>query len=386
MTRRQVWFIRGLYMAIWGAVGTFWPFVYVHYRAIGLTGTQVGLVVTLSSLMGTLSATAWGMVNDRLGRTRVLLTIQLCGASAACLALSQMHSFATILPVAGLFSVFTSPIMPLLDSTTLRVLGEHRDQYGAFRAWGTVGFVITCAAAGFYTERLGMRVIFPSYCLGLVLFGVLAWRLPDGPVARGLSRLAGLGPMVRRPAWAIFALSVFLLWAAVMGAYAFMGIVIVEMGGAQRLVGLSSTIAALTEIPLLQYGPRLLRRFGSTRLVTTAMAIYALRLLLYGLMPDASWVLWLALLQGASYGPFLIGAVAYTNDTAPSGLKSTAQGLLVSVMSLANVVAGLAGGWLFDHTGRHGLFFTMMCVCCGALGLFVLGRQWAARRASNTPG
>ena len=39
------------------------------------------------------------------------------------------------------------------------------------------------------------------------------------------------------PVWLVFAISVFVLWFSVMGAFAFLGIVVVEMGGTQRMVG-----------------------------------------------------------------------------------------------------------------------------------------------------
>ncbi len=386
MPRRDDIYLKSLYFAIWAAIGAFWPYIYVYYRSdLGLTGTQIGAVVMISSLTGTLSATAWGMLNDRLGRTRLLLSIQAWALIVVCLALSQIHSFTGILIASGLFSVFSSPIMPLLDSTTLNILGARRDHYGVYRAWGTIGFVVTCTAVGFVIERTGMRLIFSVYAAGVLAFWLLALRLPNRPVVRGPSRLAGLSQMVRRPAWLIFAISVFILWFSVMGAFAFLGIVVIEMGGTQRMVGLAATIAALTEIPMFHYSPRLLRRFGPARLLIVAMSVYAFRLLLYAIMPSVTWVLGLALLQGFSYGLFLVSAVAYVNDLAPDALKSTAQGLMVSVMSLANLTAGLAGGWLLDNSGRQGLFFSMMATSLLALGIFALG--WASgRRRAQAPG
>jgi len=376
-------YLKSLYFTIWAAVGAFWPFIYVYYRSqIGLTGAQIGFVVMIGAAMGTISAPLWGMLNDRLGRTRLLLTLQSLGLVAVCLTLGQLRTFGSILAAAGLFSVFASPIMPLLDSTTLRLLGERRDLYGSYRAWGTIGFVIACALAGFLIERIGMGLIFGAYSAGVFIFWLLSLRLPDQRSIRGPSRLVGLNQMIRQRAWLIFVSSVFILWFSVMGAFAFLGIVIVEMGGAQSLVGLAATIAALTEIPTFQYSARLLQRFGPPRLLAIAMGVYVFRLLLYALMPTASWVLWLALLQGASYGIFLVGAVAYANELAPAELKSTAQGLLVSIMSLANLGAGLAGGWLLDHVGHRGLFAAMMVTCIVALGVFIVG--WQRGRAGPT--
>jgi MFS family permease len=383
MRLRNSIYLKSLYFTIWAAIGAFWPFVYVYYRsALGFSGTQIGLIVMIGAATGTLSAPLWGMLNDRLGRTRLLLTIQALSLVAVCLILGQLRAFPAILAAAGIFSIFSSPIMPLLDSTTLGLLGERRDLYGSYRAWGTIGFVITCALAGFLIERVGLRLIFPAYAAGVFVFWLLAWRLPDPRGGRGGMRLAGVRAMIRQRAWLIFAVSVFMLWFSVMGAFAFLGIVIVEMGGAQSLIGLAATIAALTEIPAFQYSARLLQRFGPPRLLMIAIGVYACRLLLYAFMPAPEWVLGLALLQGASYGAFLVSAVAYANELAPAELKSTAQGLLVSVLSLANLGAGLAGGWLLDHIGRSGLFLAMMATCLAALGVFILG--W--RRGRPQPG
>ncbi len=387
MRPREGIYLKSLYFTIWAAIGAFWPFVYVYYRSeIGLSGTQIGLIVMASAAMGTLAAPLWGMLNDRLGRTRLLLTIQALCLAAVCLAVGQLRAFAAILIMMGLFSVFSSPIMPLLDSTTLSLLGERRDLYGAYRAWGTIGFVITCTVAGFLIERVGLGLIFPAYATGVLLFWFFSLRLPERRAARGgPSRWVGLRRMIQRRVWLIFMISVFLLWFSVMGAFAFLGIVIVEMGGAQRLIGLASTLAALTEIPTFQYGARLLRRFGPPRLLAMAIGVYAFRLLLYALMPSPTWVLGLALLQGASYGFFLVAAVAYANELAPTELKSTAQGLLVSVMSLANLAAGLVGGWLLDHVGRQGLFLAMMGTCLMALAVFAVGRRQGRTAADQMP-
>ena len=376
---------KSLQFSIWLAVGSFWPFIYVYYSQLGLSATQVGLVITASSLAGTLAAPYWGSLKDRLGRVRLVLTILSAGAILLCMVLSAQRSVAGVVGVAALFAIFTSGILPLLDSSLLNMLGERRAHYGAFLACGTIGFVAGSALIGVLIDRLGTHIIFAAYALGVLVFALLAQRLPDVPVTPGLARRAGLIAMIRQPDWLLFALSVFVLWISVMGALGFLGIVVVQMGGDQRLIGLAATMAALTEIPFFQYSSRILRRLGPGRMLAFAMGLYVLRLALYGLMPSPGWVLGLALLQGASYGPFLAGAVAYADQLAPAGLKATGQGLLASVMSLSNLVAGLAAGWLLDHAGRSGLFFTTSATALAALALLGLGtlraRSLRARRA-----
>jgi MFS family permease len=101
---------------------------------------------------------------------------------------------------------------------------------------------------------------------------------------------------------------------------------------------------------------------------------------LYAIMPSFYWVLGIALLQGPSYVPFLVGSVAYANELAPADLKATSQGLLATILNLASLVGGFVCGWLFDQLGRQGLFAILGGICLTAL-LFFVGGQRLQRQA-----
>ena len=143
-----------------------------------------------------------------------------------------------------------------------------------------------------------------------------------------------------------------------------------DMGSSAGNVGLVSTAAAFAEIPLLQAGPYILRRFGPNRLIVAAMAIYIIRMVLYAFMVSPAMAISISLLQSITYCPFLIGVIALANKFAPDELKSTSQGMLGMVMSLANGVGGLTGGWLYDNTGQKGLFLAAALTAATALALF----------------
>jgi PPP family 3-phenylpropionic acid transporter len=375
--------LRSLHFAIWLPIGLFFPFITVYYRSIGLTGTQIGIIGTVGSLVAAFSSAWWGMLYDRLGKGRLLIGAVGLGASALALVIVRLHTFGELVLAVGCFSFFAGPVLPLVDSTTLKLLGERREQYGTYRFWGTVGFIITTFGGGFLFERIGLSAIFYAYPLGILLFLVVAARLPDQPAHRAEARLAGLRQMLGQPAWLLFALGVFLLWGSVIGGLMFLGVIMKEMGGSERTIGLAATIAALTELPLLRYSSSALRRLGAARLLALAMVLYTLRLFLYSSMTSVNWVLWLALLQGLTYCPFLVASVAFSFDLAPEELKATSQGLLAMTMSLANLVGVLAGGWLFDHVGRQGMYLALSGGALSSLLLFAAGRLALARRAAR---
>ena len=366
-------YIRAFQFAFWGAVGFFFPFINVYYRTIGLSGTQIGLIGTLGALFAGLGAFAWGLIHDRLGKSRLVFTGICWGTILLTAVIPYLPSYSTILIVVALLSVFSGPLVSQTDSMTLKLLGAHPENYGSHRVWGTVGFVITSALAGFLLEATSIHSIFIAYPLGILVFWLVTLRLPDQIIRQGPSLVSGLGQMAQNPSWLLLMASVFVLWAGVLGGIGFLGVAMKDMGSSQANVGLVSTVAALAEIPLLQSGPYILRRFGPNRLILAAMGIYVLRMVLYASMVSPAMAITISLLQSITYCPFLIGVVALANQFAPNDLKSTSQGLLGMIMSLANVVGGLAGGWLYDTTGQHGLFLACAGVALFALVLFSAG-------------
>jgi MFS family permease len=117
--------MRVLYFLYFGALGGYWTYLNVYYKQIGLSGTQIGLVNTISPLVSIFAATMWGLLNDRLGRPRLILRITMPGVIAACFGLSLVHNFFLIILFSCLISFFVCATIPLLDNTTLRLLGEQ---------------------------------------------------------------------------------------------------------------------------------------------------------------------------------------------------------------------------------------------------------------------
>ena len=363
-------YIRAFQFAFWGAVGFYYPFINVYFRTIGLSGSQIGLLSTLGALFAGGGALAWGLLHDRLGKSRLVFSGTCWGTILLAAVIPYLPSFSAILIVIALLSFFSGPMVSQTDSMTLKLLGPHPENYGSHRVWGTVGFVITSALAGFLLSATSIHSIFIAYPLGILVFWLVTLRLPDRTIRQGPSLLTGLGQMAQNPSWLLLMGSIFVLWAGVMGGNNFLGVTMKDMGSSEASVGLVSTVAALAEIPLLQGGPYILRRFGPNRLILVAIGIYILRMVLYAFMVSPVMAISISLLQSITYCPFLIGVIALANQYAPNDLKSTSQGLLGMIMSLSNVVGGLAGGWLYDHSGPQGLFLTAALTTTAALILF----------------
>jgi MFS transporter, PPP family, 3-phenylpropionic acid transporter len=239
---------------------------------------------------------------------------------------------------------------------------------------GSVGFIITSFGIGYIFERTGLVFLFYSYALMMSLFLITAFYLPNERIRLAGSLLGGLGQMVRQPAWLIFAVSAFLLWISNNGVMNFIGITVQQMGGSASMIGWVWMAAALAEVPVMIFSGQLLKRVGSTRLLLIAFSLFAVRSALLANMTVPESAPFINSLGGISYALFWISAVNYANDTAPDHLKATAQGLLFSILNLANMAGAFSAGLLFDQVGPSNLFWVMAGAALVGLVVFSFGR------------
>jgi PPP family 3-phenylpropionic acid transporter len=362
-----------LYFFLFAAMGIFVPFLNVYFNEIGLSGTQIGFVNTLGPLIAIFSGPMWGLLCDQLGRLRMVLAIVILGAIVSVLALSTITVFWAILLVVAVFNLFASAIMPLVDSYNLTLLGDQRERYSQQRLWGTFGFLASTVFGGSIFERIGLHGVFFGYalCLGLLL-ATLAW-LPPVATHVGRTVFKGFAQMLRQPVWIVFSAAVILLMVANNSWVNFLGITVKEMGATDALVGRMWSVGALSEIPVMLFGVRLLRRWGAKRMIVTGFFFYGVRLVLYAFMPRPEWVLGINLMQGFSFGFYWIGVVNYVSQITPPHLRATGQSMLGTFYNIAAVMSGPVIGSLFDTFGSTGLYLVAAAAAMSGVMVFILG-------------
>jgi MFS family permease len=162
---KEHWVARWLYFFFFCGVGAFAMFLNVYYRSIDLSCTQIGVISMLGPAVGIFSATFWGMLRDRSGKMRLLFSLTILGSLIWVLIFSRVQVFLWLIPVVALFNFFYTPILPLIDSNTLRLLGARGQRFGRYRVWGTVSFTVASLVFGFVYERYGLHSMFTVYPL-----------------------------------------------------------------------------------------------------------------------------------------------------------------------------------------------------------------------------
>jgi MFS transporter, PPP family, 3-phenylpropionic acid transporter len=370
---KRLWVVWLLFFFQFAGIGVYFTFLNVYYRQAGLSGTQIGFINMATALVAVVCTVFWGYLSDRTGNNRALIAIGAVGALITAQFVPQVHTFGAFLVIGMIGSLLGSAPNTLIDSTTLALLGDRREEYGRYRLGGTIGYIITTLTVGFVSDRVGLDFMFPAYGVTMAIFAIIALRLPAMPVHRVVQARAGIGRLIRTPAWVYLMLVVLLCWIASNASITFMGVSLQSMGATQSLIALAVTVGAIIEIPFMLYSGAFLRRYGPVRLLFVAMILMIIRYSMLGWMPVPAWAIAINMLNGPSYTFFWNSSITYANKMAPPNMAGTVQGLFNSTVGLAGVVSALLAGMLFDRVGPNGLFTVMAFVCLAALILFAVG-------------
>jgi PPP family 3-phenylpropionic acid transporter len=260
------------------------------------------------------------------------------------------------------------------------------ETYGGIRVWGTIGFTATAWLAGLLVNRLGLAWIFYSYAMLLGVAGLLALALPARRQTWGVSFRASLVQLLQQRALALFLTGAFLAGATLQAAYSFYPLHMQSLGGDPAWIGASSALGALTEMPVVFLSGRLLGWVGVRGALMLGYLSFALRWGLLAVLRSPLSVLLTNLLHGLSFGPFLVGGIAFVEAHTPPGLHATAQGLLVAIsFGVGAAVGALGGGWLYDTTGPAGLFALSALVMVIAAGFVFAAGQNQDQGVIETP-
>jgi MFS transporter, PPP family, 3-phenylpropionic acid transporter len=365
------------YVAAFGAVGAWYPYLAVFYQDRGLDLGLIGVMTAVGAAAGLVSAPIWGAVADRFAGSPLVIPVAalVTAAGAAGLALSDsiwMIAFTLVVS-----SVAFAGIAPTLDARALETVGSDRNRYGRLRAWGSAAFIVVVAFTGALIERAGIASMFAVYIGALLVLAVVALPLRGDARAPRLPRLDSIGVVLRHPPLARFLPGVLLVWSASMGINWYFSIHLLELGAPGELVGSSWAIGALVEIPIMAAYPWLASRIGSERLLVIGAGVFTLRAVALSLADDPFLAASTMALHGVAFALVLIGGVTYVSRHAPEATAATAQGILTAtVFSVAMIVGPGIGSWVADEFGVRALL--TLAWTSSAIGIPVL---WLATRS-----
>jgi len=373
------------YGAIFIGTGASSPYLPVWFADHGLSGSRIGLILSLPMLARAFTAPLLAVWADsfRLRRTALMLMAVVVTGLFALLALPGGFAWWTLVWFAA--SSMYSTLSPLTDVIVLARARRDGFNYGWPRGIGSAAFIVGNVGMGALLTRGSSDLVLVWMVAAIALTAIAArFLLPPDPVheeghVAGLSdRMAGLGALLKDPAFMTAVVSAGLIQSAHAFYYSFSTLVWKQQGIAEDLTGVLWAVGVATEIAFMWFLEPWRRRVGPRNLLMLGGAAAVLRWSALAFSPPL-WVLFpLQALHALSYAATFLASLLLVESLSTPRTASAAQALNSALSG--GVLAGLAtmaSGPLFDRFGAGGyLLMSAMCV----VGLAGAARLYGVRQ------
>lgn len=387
-------------VSFWVACGSCAPFLSAYYKRIGLSFTQIGVLLAIGPIFAIFIQPLWAMLSDRTGKRKLLLILLALCTAGAYLLYYLGTSFAVCLLAVLVVSLFSLALLPLCDALVIDRANAYGFPFARIRIGGTLGYAVMVFGAGMFLEKFD-GAQFAVASVAYLLFAGAVMLLPQGRVREEAAPAWKEAAPARKKAVPakrkavparesifdtseiLFVLALALIESLGLGfCGSFTGSYAVELGFGSSLIGVLSCISALSEVPILLFAGKLMDRFGEIPLLIFSGIMMSLRLCLtgMGLVPA---MISAQLLQSVTYMTTYICCTQYISKHVRAGKMSQGQSALAIVQSgLAAVASNLFGGMLVDAVGTRQAFFA---VAAGVLVVALLvGGAYFLRKGTHT--
>lgn len=367
------------YILYYAAAACLTPYIVLYFQELGFSGLQIGVLTAAAPLLTLIGSPLWTWVADSTGGHRWIMSLAILVAILVTAAFPLFKTLVWVLLAVGTVNLFFATVNPMADSATMAMLAGEKEMYGRVRLGGSIGWGLAAPLAGFLIQAQGLRWAFWGFDI-LMLIGLL--------VSQGfIHPKHEHKPFLSREAWSLLAgrrWTLFLAVALVCGMcfastsnylFPFMA----ELQATKTVMGLSLTLATVSELPVLFFANRLIKWLHAYGLLLLGLCVTALRMVLFAVFNSVPAVLIIQLLlQGLTFPAVWAAGVSYADENAPAGYHATAQGLFgAMVFGVGAVAGGFTGGVLLESLGARSMYLTIgtFALLCLAVILMVGRRQ-----------
>lgn len=349
-----------LYFCLYAAVGVALPYLPAHYRALGLSGAEVGSLMALGPLATAILPPLWGYAADKTRRAGALLSLATAGSALAYAPLLGARTAGAIVPWLSLQAIFGSPVAMLADSIALEKVGGAGGRYSRVRLWGSVGFIAAALGFGFLWD--GERTAPPVVVAAVVLLWALTFFASLGvrgsSAARPALHLSDAAALLRDRRVRLLLAATSLHWTALSPYNVLFTLHLKDLGLPPSVAGLGQAAGVAAEVAVMLWYPRLAARWDAPRLLQIAFLVSSVRWLLVGLSRSALPLVLVQVLHGLTFGAFMVTAVAYLAAVVPPRLRATGQAIYVcATYGIGGVLGAMGAGRLYDLWPARAIFF-----------------------------
>lgn len=382
----------GVQAAYWVCFFCLFGYAVVQLEEKGYSNVEVGILLAVQSIVSIftqpmISAFAEKHRNIPLKR---FIIIQLI---VSILAVGSLYFLRHSMPVAILlFSAFGASIyssLSLVNAIAMQLSNAGIPiNYGLGRGCGSLMFSVAGIIVGKLVQARGVVMIIPSYilCASIMIVIVAVMTKPpalsqDIPRADSIRKSYTSGVMgfiLDNKVFFGFCLASVFLFASHACLNTYIPNIVTALGGNNEDQGITRSIAAFVELPVMMAAAFLVAKIKSNKLLIISAFFFTVKAVAT-VFTGSLWVLFaVQLLQMPAYALYLPASVYFANESTGEGDRVRAQAYAnVAGMGVGYVVGNLVGGALLDHYDTVSV--SIAATVFGAIGFILMAFSLSAK-------
>jgi MFS family permease len=360
--KRDLWLLFALNLAIGFSSQFMTPLFPLYLEGLGASEVEIGMVLSLASILATALMIPSGILMNRIGKKRTLLVSVVLAALPPVL-ISFMDDWRWVTPLYMIFSAsfsffIVSRMAMISESTTPR---NRATLFGVMNLAWPIGGIVAPTLSGFMVENFGWAPIFQvtTLIMAASLIPTLKLEEPTSPVE--VEQVHAKRPSLLDGEYLPFMTLIFLFQFLAGMLEGMLGMVLPlflknQILITESLIGLfftaSSLVILVTQVP----SGRLADRYGRKRVMV--LSLLPIPLLLGAWLVVDDWRILLILYASVSGLRSMTwpSSLALLADFIPSELIGSAVGVRMASLRLGSTVAPVLAGYLYSTVGHRSPF------------------------------
>lgn len=350
---------------------------------------SVGVVTTISGLLGLTVQTPVGAAIDATRAKRGLIVAALALLAAGAVAIYALPTFWPVMIANTAIAVVGDVFGPAVSALTLGLYARHAlaARLGRNSAFDHAGNVAIAAAAGAIGWLFSQRAVFLLVPVSAALASMAVLSIPAAAIdhtrARGADRddnantsaSSGFSVLLKNRPLMVYAICTVLFHFANAPLLPLVGqkLAAAHKDLATAMMSACIIAAQLIMLPIALAVGRYADRIGRKPILLIGFTVLPVRALLYTLSNSSAWLIGVQLLDGVGAGIFgAITPLLIADLTRGTGRYNVAQGAIATAQGIGASLSGLAVGIIVDRFGYAAAFMESAAAAAVALAALVV--------------
>lgn len=388
----------GVQSAYWVCFFCLFGFAVVQLEEKGFSNVEIGILLAVQSIVSIITQPVVSAYAEK-HRKIPLKNFIMVQLIVSILAVASLYFLKHSMPAAILlFSAFGASIyssLSLINAIAMQLTNAGIPiNYGLGRGLGSLMFSVAGIIVGKLVQARGVVMIIPAFILcASIMFVIVALMTkppalsPEIPKADSIRKSYAAGALVfirNNKVFFGFCLASAFLFASHACLNTYVPNIVTALGGNKEDQGITRSIAAFVELPIMMAGAFLAAKIRTKNLLIIASFFFTVKAVAT-VFTGSLWMLFaVQLLQMPAYALYLPASVYFANEITGEGDRVRAQAYVNAAgMGVGYVVGNLVGGALLDHFET--ISVSIAATVFGAIGFVLMVLSLSAIARHNPP-